>query len=168
MNGLRGGAPPSGVVTEPLNEVERTVVAGWRALGSNDPPALTALDPELADVPRYHPLSRDAARMQAEWRIVSGDPERIAEAVRLSERESWLRGMPADVLLRSRVCLAARDYSAALQGLEHLTRQLVSHPGVARLFTRPALGLLSAIPEMPELAARRTQVAIALAGQQRR
>jgi spermidine synthase len=96
---------------------ELAIIAGWRARGRADWLRLRELEPRLADVATDHPLSPEAIRLRAWWRIASGDPREARSAVTLAESLLVPTPNAADLLLHAAAATAAGDPQLALSTL---------------------------------------------------
>jgi spermidine synthase len=113
---------------------EAAVLGALAAEAERRSGALEALDPALAAVGPAHPLHAAAVRLRARWRIETGAPERVREAVALLDglRGTWER--PAVLLERARAAARIGDAELALASLEGLA----SGPAQDRQRSAPA------------------------------
>ena len=115
---LARGADPATLLAAPLSDAERVVATGWHVRNEDSSgDALLALDEELAAVPIVHPLGPDAARLRVQARVMSGEEERLQEAVAISEASLSHRPDPRSLLIRAEVFAAAGEDAALLQTL---------------------------------------------------
>jgi hypothetical protein len=163
---LLRGLDPLDLVEAPLDNAERAVVAGWRALEAGDEARLLVLEPALAAVAPRHPLTRDAIRLRAERRIASGDPRLAREAIEIASRAIWFEGRPGDMLLRARACVAAEELDSAIDALAILVSRLDGSPR-DRERARLGLGIVRSIPAGQRLDGLRYQVERSLQMQSR-
>ena len=137
----------------PLSDAERAVTAGWRARELDDGgEALRALEPSLAEVPLRHPLQIEATRLRIRWRLRSGEPERVREAIALADESLGWSPDPASLLLRAQAYVAAEEHAAVLDTLELVGARLDRSSSVSAAYLLHARELLRATPRRPELA----------------
>jgi len=138
---LAQGLDPTAIVPAPLDSAERAVVEAW-SVASRDG-GMRALEPELAAVPLRHPMLPEALRLRVEWRVASGSPALARQAIALADLAN--RWRPEDLLLRARVCIAARELSAALNSLSILEGYLQGSPRNARGLIEQSLDVLASL-----------------------
>jgi hypothetical protein len=159
---IQEGADPETFVAPPLDEVERAVVEGWRAVEAEAVRALRALEPALAALPPRHPLLAEASRVRVRWRLASGDPELAREALPIADRALASAADPSDELLRARACVIAGDFFQALDTLSNLALRLRARQPGSAAFAREGLRLAQEIPAEPGLEEMRSRVVRAL------
>jgi spermidine synthase len=145
---IEAGRDPEELLGSPLDPLERAVVTGWRVQADVD--ALRELEPVLRAIPPRHPLAAQAARLRAEWRIESGDPQRAWEAIEIVDGSLWSLWADGDLLLRARASLAAEEPLAALDMLGALARRVEGRDAQTRTLLRRGLRLARSVPAQPE------------------
>ncbi len=148
---IREGLDAEALVPPPLDEAERAVVEGWRALNADGDARLRALEQALAGVPARHPLAGEASRIRAAWRIASGDPALAREAIPIVDRAIRDLGYPADVLLRAEACMTAGDHAQALHTLSNLAYRLGGARPRGRALAQQGLRIARSVPADPGL-----------------
>ena len=156
---IADGAEAGAIVAEPFSEAEEVMIAGWRARKVKDSgESLRALEPGLAAIPYRHPLATDATRLRIDWRVRSGEEERLLEAARLAEEGLGQWPDVPSLLLRASTTIEVGDYATALDALGMLTFRPGLGGQLAALtetHLRHARKLLESIPRTPELAQAR-------------
>jgi Spermine/spermidine synthase domain len=145
------GLDPEKIVQPPLSEAERAVASGWVARAGSRADALRDLDASLAAIPIDHPLGTDAIRLRIQARLASGDPERVKEAVDLSEGSLGERPEPSLILLRAEASAQAGDHVTSLDSLRELIGRLDAKLNSNRALAIRARDLARAAPDTPEL-----------------
>ncbi|MBW2418264.1 MAG: fused MFS/spermidine synthase [Deltaproteobacteria bacterium] len=159
VGAIAEGTEPSSIVAEPFSEAEEVMIAGWRARRVKDSgESLRSLEPELAAIPYRHPLATDATRLRIDWRVRSGEEERLLEAARLAEGGLGQWPDVPSLLLRASTTIAVGEYAIALDALGMLSFRPGQGGHLATLSAthlRHARKLLQSIPRSPELAQAR-------------
>jgi spermidine synthase len=164
-NEIVEGTDPEAVLAAPLSDVERVVASAWRARSADAAgTALRAFETPLAAVPSQHPLAPDAARLRIDWRLRSGEPERVREAMVLADDSLGDRPDPPSLLLRAEAYAAAGQHAAALDTLYLLGERLDLRSTVSLAYQRRAGELLRSTPADPELAWQRRRAQRLLSG----
>jgi spermidine synthase len=160
---ITAGEDPREIIASPLEGSERVVTAGWQRLGSDG--SVQELEPALAAIPTRDPLAAAGYRLRAEWRLQVGDQAAAREALEMADLALHASGgLPRDLLLRARACVAAGEYAAGLQTLSLLSSELDGRTPRGRALARLGLRVAREIPPFDELADSLSQVERGLRG----
>jgi hypothetical protein len=124
-----------------LLDPARAVVDGWRLESHGDWAGVRALESRLAMNGSSDPGYQDALRLRAGWRLASGDPVLIRDAVGLLDQVIPPTG--TDLILRARALAASGDPVGAFSTLYQLA--LILSPATPAL-ARHALALAERLP----------------------
>ncbi len=103
-------------------KTELIVRDAMRALARSGNQAVAAHDDALAQVPPTHPLYSVTTTLRATWRIETGQPERLREAIDIVDRAFVVRQVAVLLWMRAQASAALGDTTLVLASLDRIRR----------------------------------------------
>lgn len=101
---------------------EQAVLDGMRAMALHGESGVAAHEEALAQVPASHSLYAITATLRANWRIASGEPERLREAIAILDEAFVVRQIAVLLWMRAKAAAALGDSLQVLASLDRVRR----------------------------------------------